>query len=96
MKLEIARKRNVKVREVKRLVDIGYKEKKKGEYRAEIVFRCRKCNQFLVGYDLVNDDTKLIMENVVLAPCRCSRVIRFENFSEGMLRRQLKGNVVKI
>lgn len=94
--MENARLRNVRVREVKGLVNNGYKEKKKGEYRAEIAFRCRKCNNYLAGYDLVNDDNKLIMQNVVLGPCRCSRVFLFENFSEGMLRKRLEGNVVKI
>ena len=69
---------------------------RKGEHKADIIIRCKRCNQFLLGYDLVYDDKKLIMENITLPPCRCTRVIRFKKYTEGILRRQAMGNVVRV
>lgn len=74
----------------------AYSVEKKGEHMADITIRCKRCNQFLLGYDLTDDDNKPIMENVILPPCRCTRVIRFKKYTEGILRRQAVGNVVRI
>ena len=69
---------------------------KKGEHRSDIAIRCKRCNQYLLGYDLVYDDDRLIMENITLPPCRCTRVIRFKKYTEGILRKQAVDNVVRV
>ena len=69
---------------------------RKGEHRADIAIRCKRCNQYLLGYDLVYDDDRMIMENIILPPCRCTRVIRFKKYTEGVLRKQAVDNVVRV
>lgn len=76
--------------------DEAYKIEKKGEHRADIIIRCKRCNQFLLGYDLTYDDRSYILENVMLPPCRCTRVVRFMRYTEGFLRQQAVDGIVKI
>ena len=75
---------------------IPYRVEKKGEHLADITIRCRRCNQLLLCYDLTHDDDRMILDNVMLPPCRCTRVIRFKKYTEGILRRQAVDNVVRI
>lgn len=90
------RKREHSFETLETVKNSAYSVEKKGEHMADITIRCKRCNQFLLGYDLVGDDDRPIMENVMLPPCRCTRVIRFKKYTEGILRRQAQGNVVRI
>lgn len=73
-----------------------YQVEKKGEHTADISIRCKRCNQFLLGYDLTHDDDKQILEQITLPPCRCKRVLRLVRYTEGMLRMQAKDSIVKL
>ncbi|MBR1742821.1 MAG: hypothetical protein IJ733_13325 [Lachnospiraceae bacterium] len=73
-----------------------YQVEKKGEHTADISIRCRRCNQFLLGYDLTHDDDKLILEHITLPPCRCKRVVRLMKYTEGILRMHAVNNIVKL
>lgn len=73
-----------------------YQVERKGEHTADISIRCKRCNQFLLGYDLTHDDDKLILEQITLPPCRCKRVLRLMKCTEGLLRKQAENNVVRI
>lgn len=66
--------------------DKAYQVERKGEHTADISIRCRRCNQFLLGYDLTHDDDKRILEHITLPPCRCKRVLRLMKYTEGLLR----------
>ena len=74
----------------------AYQVEKKGEHTADITIRCRRCNQFLLGYDLTHDDNKRILEQITLPPCRCKRVLRLMKYTEGILRMQAENNVVRL
>ena len=74
----------------------AYQVEKKGEHTADISIRCKRCNQFLLGYDLTNDDDKRILEHITLPPCRCKRVLRLMQYTEGLLRMQAEHNTVRI
>ena len=76
--------------------DKAYQMKRKGEYKATITILCKYCNDFLLGYDMVNNDNIVIMERVTLPPCKCKRVIRFIKYTEGVLCKQADNNVVRI
>lgn len=73
-----------------------YQVGRSGEHKADITIRCKRCNQFLLGYDLVHDDDKRILERVTLPPCRCRRVFTFMKYTEGILRKQAVDNIVRI
>ena len=73
-----------------------YQVGRSGEHKADITIRCKRRNQFLLGYDLVHDDDRRILERVTLPPCRCKRVLTLMKYTEGILRRQAQGNVVRI
>ena len=74
----------------------AYQIGKSGEHRADITIRCRRCNQFLLGYDLAYDDDKRILERITLPPCRCKRVLTLMKYTEGMLRKQAVDNIVQL
>ncbi len=74
----------------------AYQIGKSGEHRADITIRCRRCNQFLLGYDLAYDDDKRILERITLPPCRCKRVLTLMKYTEGMLRKQAVDNIVRL
>ena len=73
-----------------------YQVEKKGGHTADISIRCKRCNQFLLGYDLTHDDNKHILEHITLPPCRCKRVLRLMKYTEGFLRMQAENNVVRL
>lgn len=73
-----------------------YQVGRSGEHKADITIRCKRCNQFLLGYDLIHDDDKRILERVTLPPCRCKRVLTLMKYTEGILRKQAVDNIVRI
>lgn len=74
----------------------AYLIERKGEHYADIAIKCKRCNQFLLGYDLIHDDNKRILEDITLPPCNCKRVLRFIKYTEGMLRMQAENNIVRL
>lgn len=74
----------------------AYLIERKGEHYADIAIKCKRCNQFLLGYDLIYDDNKRILEHITLPACKCKRVLRFIKYTEGMLRMQAKDNIVRL
>lgn len=73
-----------------------YQVEKKGEHTADISIRCKRCNQFLLGYDLTHDYDKPILEHITLPPCRCKRVLRLMKYTERVLLMQAENNIVRI
>lgn len=76
--------------------EIIYQVGRSGEHKADISIRCKRCNQFLLRYDLVHDDDKRILERVTLPPCRCKRVLTLMKYTEGILREQAVDNIFRI
>ena len=73
-----------------------YQVRRSREHKADISIRCKRCNQFLLGYDLAYDDEKRILDGVTLPPCRCKRVFTRMNYTEGILRKRAVNNIVRI
>lgn len=62
----------------------------------KIEVRCKKCNFYILDYEIQGDDSQIVLQGIGIMCHRCKRVLRFKKYTEGFLVSHSKKEMVKI
>lgn len=61
-----------------------------------IEIRCKKCNKFLMSYEIQGYDDAIVLQGIFLKCERCRRTMTLKKYTEGFLKKNSVNGVFKI